>query len=56
MVRFLVVVFSILGVAFLLSTFFPTLTHVAFQVAGIGITWMMMIAAGVGVAAFKVTK
>lgn len=56
MIRFIVIVLSILGAAFLFSRLFPALSHIAFVVAGFGITWLMLLSLGVGVAAYKVTK
>lgn len=56
MARFIVCVLCVVGASALLSHFFPSLTHVAFVVAGFGITWMMLIGMGVGFAAYKVTK
>lgn len=53
--RFVIVILSMLGAAFF-SYIFPSLSHVAFAVAGFGITWVMLLAAGAGVTAYKVTK
>lgn len=56
MIRLIVILLAILGASFLFGRIFPSLAHVAFMVGTWGITWLMLLAAGVGVLAYKVTK
>ena len=55
MIRFIVIVFAMLGAAYALGRALPSLP-VAFVVGGFAITWVMIASMGAGVAAYKVTK
>jgi len=55
MIRFIVIVFAMLGAAFILGRVFPSLP-VAFVAGGIAVTWIMLGSIGVGAIAYKVTK
>lgn len=54
--RFIVIVFAFIGAAFLLGVLFPKLGGIAFSVASVSITWLMLAACAVGILAYKVTK
>ncbi len=55
MVRFIVIVFAMLGAAYALGRIFPSLP-VAFCVGTFAVTWIMLGSVGVGAVAYKVTK
>lgn len=55
MIRFIVIVFAMLGAAYALGRLFPTLP-VAFVAGGFAVTWIMLGSVAVGGVAYKVTK
>ena len=54
--RAFVILAAIVGAALALAIFVPPLRTVAFEVGKVGVTWVMLCAAGTGVLAYKVTK
>lgn len=54
--RYLIVLFAVIGSVFILPQVFPSLGAVAFVVSGMTITWLMLAACGVLVVGVKVTK
>lgn len=56
MIKLFVVLASMAGVGFLLSTALPASHKVAFTLLSFGITWMMIACLGTGIVAYKVVK
>lgn len=56
MLRFAIVLFAVIGAAYMLPKFFPTLGLIAFTISGMSITWLMLVSLGVAFAGIKVTK
>jgi hypothetical protein len=56
MIRFVVIVLAALGASYALGRAYPPAAAVAFTALGFGFTYIMLVAAGAGVVAYKVTK
>ncbi len=56
MIRLIVIVAAALGAAYALGRGYPPAGAVAFTLAGFGFTYIMLVAAGMGAVAYKVTK
>ncbi len=56
MIRFAVIVFAMLGVAFSCGRAYPPTVEGAFSLVGFTFTWVMLAAIAMGIVAYKVTK
>lgn len=56
MIRLIVILLASLGAAYALGRAYPPAAAVAFTALGFGFTYIMLVAAGAGAVAYKVTK
>lgn len=56
MIRFIVIITSIVGTAGLLHAFAPSTATIITTLGGFGITWCMLISSGMGYTTYKITK